>query len=381
MSSSKPNGATPPLERWRSYAGVSWETPANGADPAPFADSANSPICGVHFDANGRAFVSTPRLVSAKSPATLSILDTSATTGPARLTAFPSVEGNAIGAAPDHSLRSLLGFHVDKSNGWLWALDQGYVAGEPEAPICAQKVLIYDLETGRTVKRIGLDGAADRKGSFLNDIAVDEARKVAYISDSGLRSAPEIKAGIIVVDFTTGTVRRLLDRHPTVSPQPGVKVMSCGAEVWPGKPLIVGINGIALSPEGKTLYWTVTTGRNAFSAPTEVLCDAGASKTAVEAMITDLGDVGGNTDGIVTDAVGNLYITDVTRGGIVKYDPQTKTMALFASNIGVHWPDTATINVGGDVVFTSSNLTQHFAAAVKPGDERFEFWRLRLKSK
>jgi len=30
------------------------------------------------------------------------------------------------------------------------------------------------------VKRIGLDGTADRKGSFLNDIAVDEARKVAW---------------------------------------------------------------------------------------------------------------------------------------------------------------------------------------------------------
>jgi hypothetical protein len=30
------------------------------------------------------------------------------------------------------------------------------------------------------MKRIGLDGTADRKGSFLNDIAVDEARKVAW---------------------------------------------------------------------------------------------------------------------------------------------------------------------------------------------------------
>ena len=34
--------------------------------------------------------------------------------------------------------------------------------------------------TARLVKRIGLDGTADRKGSFLNDIAVDEARKVAW---------------------------------------------------------------------------------------------------------------------------------------------------------------------------------------------------------
>ncbi len=381
MSSISPQRNSRPLERWRSYAGVSWEDPHHGVDPAPFADSVNSPICGVHYDAEGRLFVSTPRLISAKSPATLSILDTSATTGPARLTAFPSVEGNAVGTMPHHNLRSVLGFYVDKTNGWLWALDQGYVAGESEAPVGAQKVLIYDLDTGHTVMRIGLDDAADRKGSFLNDIAVDEARKVAYVSDSGLRSAPETKAGIIVVDFAAGSARRVLDRHPTVCPQPGVKVMSNGAEVWPGSPLILGINGIALSPDGNTLYWAITTGRNAFSAPTEILRDAQASEKAISALVIDLGEVGGNTDGIVTDVVGNLYITDVTRGGIVKYDPYTKMMTLSASDMGVHWPDTATIAPGGDLIFTSSNLNQHFAAAVKPGEERFELWRMRFNDK
>jgi sugar lactone lactonase YvrE len=143
----------------------------------------------------------------------------------------------------------------------------------------------------------------------------------------------------------------------------------------------LGINGIALSPDGKTLYWTVTTGRKAFSAPTEMLRDAKASDAAVSAMVIDLGDVGGNTDGVVTDAAGNLYITDVTRGGIVKYDPHAKMIMLTASAIGVHWPDTATIEPGGDLIFTSSNLNQHLAAAVQPGDERFELWRLRLSGK
>ena len=60
MSSISPQGNSLSLERWRSYAGVSWGRPRNGADPAPFADSVNSPICGVHFDAKGRVFVSIP---------------------------------------------------------------------------------------------------------------------------------------------------------------------------------------------------------------------------------------------------------------------------------------------------------------------------------
>jgi hypothetical protein len=55
----------------------------------------------------------------------------------------------------------------------------------------AQKLVVLDLHSGRTIKRIALDGVADRKASFLNDVVVDENRRVAYISDSGSRSAPE----------------------------------------------------------------------------------------------------------------------------------------------------------------------------------------------
>lgn len=367
---------TAPLERWRSYAGVSWEPSKDGADPAPFAASVSAPIAGLHFDAQGAAYVSTPRLVSAGAPATLSKLDLRAQSGPARLTAFPSVQGNAVAAAPEQSLRNVLGFHVDRRNGWLWTLDMGFVAGESEAPAGAQKVLVIDLASGRTVKRIPLDGVADRKGSFLNDITVDERRRVAYISDSGMRSAPNNMVGLIVLDFASGKARRVLDRHPDLQIEPGVKVVSHGAEVWPGNPLLLGINGIALSPDGGTLYWTVTTGTRARSIPTAILRKADASNAQIAASVRDLGAVGGNTDGIVTDSMGRLYITDVTRNGIVKYDPRTKAMSLIASDDGVHWPDTPAILPGGDLVFTSSSLNDHFAGSVKSGDERYDLWRL-----
>lgn len=258
----------PPLERWRSYAGVSWDTAQDGKIPATFSGSVNAPIAGIHFDAMDRAFVSTPRLISATAPATLSILDTTAQSGPARLTAFPSREGNAVNTDPAQSLRNVLGFYIDRKNGWLWALDMGFVAGETESPAGAQKLVVLDLHSGRTIKRIALDGVADRKASFLNDVVVDENRRVAYISDSGSRSAPENQVGLIIVDFATGTARRVLDRHPALQIEPGVNVVSHGTEVWPGKPLLIGINGIALSPDAGTLYWTVTTGTHAYAVPT-----------------------------------------------------------------------------------------------------------------
>ncbi|WP_455888019.1 L-dopachrome tautomerase-related protein [Pseudomonas rustica] len=364
------------LERWRSYAGASWEPSPKEVTAVPFVDSVNAPIAGLHFDDQGTAYVSTPRLASSALPATLSTLDTSVKTGPARLTAFPSAQVNAIAGSASDSLRNVLGFYVDNRNGWLWALDMGFVAGESEAPPNSQKVLVLDLKSGRTVKRIELDQVADRAGSLLNDIVVDERRRVAYISDSGSRSAPKNSVGLIVVDFSSGKSRRVLDRHAALDVEPGVSVIAHGAEVWPGKPLMIGVNGVALSPDAETLYWTVTTGTRARSIPTAILREYNSSTSQIAAAIVDLGAVGGNTDGIVTDAKGNLYITDVTRNGIVKYDPRAKVMELIASDDKVHWPDTPSFLPNGDLLFTSSALNDHLAGSVKSGTERFDLWRL-----
>ncbi|PLG86930.1 SMP-30/gluconolactonase/LRE family protein [Klebsiella quasipneumoniae] len=357
------------LALWRSYAGVTWEQRVD-------ARSVDAPIAGLHFDAAGRAFVSTPRLISPQAPATLSLLDTASLSGPARLTAFPSTEANSISADPRTHLRNVLGFYVDHRNGWLWALDQGFVVGEKTAPPEAQKIMIYALSDGKLVQRIPLDSVADREGSFLNDIVVDEARRVAYIADSGLRSAPDNQAGLIVVDAQRGTVRRVLNKHPALMPVAGLQVTSHGETVWPGNPIILGINGIALSPDQETLYWTVTTGTTARTIATAALRDPAMSERQLAAAIRTAGEVGGNSDGIVVDKHGALYITDVTHNGIVRYRPQSGQFTLLAADERVYWPDTPTIGPDGAVMFTASHLNQHFAQAVKPGEEKYTIWKV-----
>lgn len=357
------------LALWRSYAGVTWEQRVD-------ARSVDAPIAGLHFDAAGRAFVSTPRLISPQAPATLSLLDTASLSGPARLTAFPSTEANSISADPRTHLRNVLGFYVDHRNGWLWALDQGFVAGEKTAPPEAQKIMIYALSDGKLVQRIPLDSVADREGSFLNDIVVDEARRVAYIADSGLRSAPDNQAGLIVVDAQRGTVRRVLNKHPALMPVAGLQVTYHGETVWPGNPIILGINGIALSPDQETLYWTVTTGTTARTIATAALRDPAMSERQLAAAIRTAGEVGGNSDGIVVDKHGALYITDVTHNGIVRYRPQSGQFTLLAADERVYWPDTPTIGPDGAVMFTASHLNQHFAQAVKPGEEKYTIWKV-----
>lgn len=171
---------------------------------------------------------------------------------------------------------------------------------------------------------------------------------------------------------------RQASRMMSWSMRSDVSLISPIAEVWPGKPLQIGINGIALSPNADTLYWTVTTGTHAHALPTAILREASATHPQIADRIEDLGSVGGNTDGLVTDSAGNLYITDVTHNGIVKYDPQTRSMTLVASSTQVHWPDTPAIRPDGDLVFTSSGLNDHFAGVINAGQERYDLWRMPL---
>jgi sugar lactone lactonase YvrE len=359
------------LSLWRQYGGVTWDATPGAARSA---DSTSAPIVGLRFDGEGRAFVSTPRLLSPKAQATISVLDLGADDKVARLTPFPSAEANDRAGAPATTLRSVLGFHIDRRNGWLWAIDAGFVGGESKAPAGAQKLMVFDMVTRKLVKSIPLDAVADRKGSFLNDIAVDEARQIAYVSDSGYRSAPRNLAGIIVVELKKGKARRVLHQHPAVMPEPGRKVFAHGAEVFPNNPLLVGINGIALSPDARTLYWTVTAGSKLHAMSTAELRKGKTGK------VRDLGAVGGNTDGIVVAADGAVYITDVSRNGIVRYDPASASMKLVAADERIYWPDTASLGPDNAVYFTANNLNNHFAGAVADGQERYSIWKLPLPS-
>ena len=54
-------------------------------------------------------------------------------------------------------------------------------------------------------------------------------------------------------------------------------------------------------------------------------------------------------------------------------------LRLLAADEGVHWPDTPAIGPDGRLVFTASNLNRHFAGQVKPGEERYELWRVSRK--
>jgi sugar lactone lactonase YvrE len=319
-------------------------------------------LAGVDVDRTGRVFVTTPRWLDARVPATLSQVVVGADGKPV-LRPFPSWAANSL--ADPRGLRSVLGVDVDSRNR-MWILDMGFVAGVDPTPDGAEKLVVIDLTTGRELARYAFpDAVADRRTSFLNDLVVDERRGVAYISDSGNRAGSPTASGIVIYDLASNTARRVLDRDPRVQDDPTRTLTVEGEQVLPNGRLAVGCNGIALSPDGARLYWSITTGDAIYDAPTGVLLDPRATAAQLAAAVHGPRRIGGGSDGIATDDRGRLYVTNLSRDEVEVIDSTTGVQHTIASGPAFAWPDSLTWDDRGGLFVSTNHLNRGFAGAMR----------------
>jgi sugar lactone lactonase YvrE len=330
-------------------------------------------LAGVAVDRGGSVYVTTPRWLDPRIPSTLNRVVTR--DGRTVLEPFPSWEANAAGEA--RTFRNVLGIKVDSRNR-LWALDMGFVAGSDAVPDGAQKLVVIDLDSGRELRRYEIpDSVANRATSFLNDMAIDEVNELAYISDSGNRSGAPTASGIVVYDFRSNTARRVLDRHPSVQNDAARPLVVNGEPVFPGNPLAVGINGVALTPDGTRLFWGITTGDAVYSVPTDGLRDPSRRPEAVAAAVSAPVRIGGGSDGLTFDSRGRLWITNLALNRVQTLDPATGTLHTVSESLDHIWPDSFHWDDRGGLLFTSNHLNRAFAGSMSfDGAPNFKIWRL-----
>jgi sugar lactone lactonase YvrE len=355
-----------------------WDFPTPAQSDAYNAERlyTKAPLYGVKVDRSGRVFASVARILDPRVPATLNVVVTK--NGQSVLQPFPSWEAND--ASRPGGLRSVLGFTIDSHNR-LWALDMGYTGGESRATSGGQKVVVFDLDSGRELQRIDLpDAVADPATSFLNDIALDERRQVAYISDSGNRAEGGAAGGIIVLDLKTGHARRLLDRSPLTSDDPERPLRVNGEPAIPGVALKVGINGIALSPDGQRLYWSITTGDAVYSVETRHLRDAKLRDSDIARHVSGPIRIGGGSDGIAVGRDGGVYVTNVTLNRVQRIDPQTRTVATIAEGPEWIWSDTLAFDSEGALWVSTNHLNHAFSGRMDfdQAGPNFRIMRIRL---
>ncbi|MDP2808703.1 MAG: L-dopachrome tautomerase-related protein [Rhodocyclaceae bacterium] len=309
---------------------------------------------GAKVDSKGNIYVSTARWGSKEIPATLSKLVKKGKEW--KLQPFPDKAMNDI--ANPKGLKAVLGFEIDR-NDVMWILDQGHVAGKPSGP-GDEKLLGWDLKTGKEVARYEFSEAdSDRKCSFLNDVAVDNDAGVVYISDSGIFCDP-LKGGILVYNIKSNKAKRVLSAPEWVNNE-NFAFKIHGRDVLKPKdgkanPMKTGADGIALSGDKRTLYWTNLTGNRLLSLPTDLIRDFSKSEDDVKKAVKVEATLPSNTDGMTADRDNNLYMTALTLNGLMKRDAKTGKVSTFVTHDDISWPDTLAWGPKGSLYLVSNHL-------------------------
>ncbi|GLQ64263.1 yellow [Gluconobacter cerinus] len=272
----------------------------------------------------GHVFVAGPRWTEFSGPA-VGLLTKSR-----KIESFPDADWNGWkpGRNATHRFVSVNALHV-APDGTLWVVDTGTPSfGGPPVPGGAKLVRI-DPATGHVLRIYPLGPEIAQAGSYIDDIRFNGTH--AYLTDAG-------KMALIVLDIETGQARRVLENDVSTRARAERPIIMDGhvVENKPHRPLLVNVDPLEVSPDGKWLYFGPLEGPWS-QVPTVLLDDPNVSSADVSAAVqpwADLPPIGGS----VMDAAGNLYFTNLKDSSVYRRDISGKITRLI-SDPRLHWAD------------------------------------------
>jgi sugar lactone lactonase YvrE len=262
------------------------------------------------------------------------------------LVAFPNQKAQS-------KFESVLGIRVDGQDR-LWVLDHGKMG------IHRPKIWAFDAKTGAELVAFTFPRNVAPLGSMLNDVTISPDGETLYISDASLVAN---RPAIVVVDLsgTAPKAHRALERHASVKAGKYDVVVE-GKKARVGSILCAegGVDGIALDATGETLYYAPLNSGTVHRIATATLRDphgnhaAGVKKVADATM----------TDGMTTDAAGNVYLTDMEHSQVVRILPDG-TLEVVARDARFQWPDGFAWAPNGDLYLTASAIHRTLAKLIR----------------
>jgi sugar lactone lactonase YvrE len=233
------------------------------------------------------------------------------------------------------------------------------------------KLVGIDLKTNQVVKTIPFDTSTVMQASYLNDVRIAPDGKTAFLTDSGAEGA------LIVVDLDSGSAKRVLSGHSSTMPDASVTVQADGKPLRrpDGRGVAFAADGIALSPDGKTLFWQAIKGKTLYSLPTDALT-GWATAAFVPEMLSDRTLAGkivtvgenGPADGLlIARRDGRMYVT-APQDDAVKVRDLSGTgtgLTTLVQDRRLRWPDTLSEGPDGTIYVTTSHIQD--SADYKPG--------------
>jgi len=256
--------------------------------------------------------------------------------------AYPSQALNSWqpGKSPREHFICVQAMYVDAHNQ-LWILDpanprfQGVVEGGP-------KLVVVDLSNDAVTRTYGFDPEIVRPDSYLNDVRVDLDSGTVYMTDSG-------NGALVVLDLAAGRARRLLGDHPSTHAED--IVLTIGGLPWGAK---VHADGIALSNDGRWLYYQALTGRTMYRIATSDLRNERLSSQDIGSRVQKFAESGAS-DGLVCGPDGRVYISALEHDAIRRVG-RDGTVETVIQDDRISWPDSFALGPGGVLYFTTARI-------------------------
>nr|WP_314626544.1 L-dopachrome tautomerase-related protein [uncultured Noviherbaspirillum sp.] len=247
---------------------------------------------------------------------------------------------------------------VADAHGNLWVVD-------PAAPAAAHlvpggpKLVRIDLKANKVAQVIRFDETVAPQGSYLNDVRFSPDGRHAYLTDAGANGA------LVLVDLQNGQARRVLHGHPSTQPEKDVVVKTDGQELRrpDGRGVEFAADSLALSHDGRTLYWKALTGRTLYRIATDALNNPRLSAKDLEARVERVAETE-PTDGLWINRRGRLYLSAIEQDAVKVRDGDRITTLVQDKRL--RWPDTFSEGPDGTIYVTSSRIQD--MSWFKPGN-------------
>ena len=252
------------------------------------------------------------------------------------------------GTVQPHLFDTVLGIAIDRFNR-LWSIDNG------NHGFGTARLLAFDLATGDIVHDHEFHPDIAPAGSFLQDLQVSGDGQTVFIADASIwRKSP----AIVVYDVQRRSARRALESHASVSAEnylirtPARDMRFVGGLVS----LRAGVDGIALDTDSEWLYFAAMNNSSLYRVRVRDLLNETLPPRQLENEVERVSDKP-LSDGLSADLAGNVYVTDVEHGSVMRVTPGRALETVIRSP-QIRWADALSFGPDGWLYLADSAIPE-----------------------